>query len=440
MTLLQPVRGTHDLLFDDCLRHRLLTERLRDVATASGFGEIATPILEYAGLFQRTLGETSDVVSKEMYTLADRGGEQLTLRPEGTAGVARAFISENLKDKLPLKFWYAGPMFRYERPQKGRQRQFHQVGIEYLGVASPWADVEVLHLGWQFLHSLGLTGSIALRLNTLGDAESRARYRDTLVAYLAHHEHDLSPDSRARLARNPLRVLDSKAPEDQAIVATAPRLADALTPAAQAFFMTVQEGLAVLGVPCTLDDRLVRGLDYYCHTAFEFVSDGLGAQATVLAGGRYDGLIGQLGGPETAAVGWAAGLERLALLMAAPVPVARPVAVIALDDSLLGAALALAAEVRAVIQPDKMKPVEVQPVEVLLGGAPGKRLKKAHKAGARLALILGPDEVAAGTVTVRDMDAGTQVTVAREGLGAWLRAHESGSQGLLQSVNCLLYR
>jgi histidyl-tRNA synthetase len=410
MSTLQPIRGTHDLLFEEARRHRLIVNRLHTVAAACGFSEIATPIIEFADLFRRTLGETSDVVSKEMYVFPDRGGEMLTLRPEGTAGVARAFISQNLKDQLPLKFWYAGPMFRYERPQKGRQRQFHQVGVEYLGVASPWADVELLALGWQFLQGLELSGTITLRLNTLGDAESRVRYRETLVGYLSRYAADLSPDSQARLARNPLRVLDSKAPEDQAIVADAPRLAEALTPTAQAFFATVQEGLTRLSVPFVLDDRLVRGLDYYCHTAFEFVSDGLGAQATVLAGGRYDGLIGQLGGPETPAVGWAAGLERLALLMTQDVPVARPLAVIALDDGALGAATVLAALIRT----------PARRVETLLSGAPGKRLKKAHKAGARLALILGPDEVAAGTVTVKDMDGGTQTQMPQADLTAWL--------------------
>jgi histidyl-tRNA synthetase len=410
MSTLQPIRGTHDLLFEEARRHRLIVNRLHTVAAACGFTEIATPIIEFADLFRRTLGETSDVVSKEMYVFPDRGGEMLTLRPEGTAGVARAFISQNLKDQLPLKFWYAGPMFRYERPQKGRQRQFHQVGVEYLGVASPWADVELLALGWQFLRGLALSWTITLRLNTLGDAESRARYRETLVGYLSRYAADLSPDSQARLARNPLRVLDSKAPEDQAIVADAPRLAAALTPAAQAFFATVQEGLTRLSVPVVLDDRLVRGLDYYCHTAFEFVSDGLGAQATVLAGGRYDGLIGQLGGPETPAVGWAAGLERLALLMTQDVPLPRPLAVIALDDGALGAATVLAALIRT----------PARRVETLLSGAPGKRLKKAHKAGARLALILGPDEVAAGTVTVKDMDGGTQTQMPQADLTAWL--------------------
>ena len=320
-------------------------------------------------------------------------------------------------------------MFRYERPQKGRQRQFHQVGVEYLGIASPWADVEMLALGWQFLRSLDLTGNINLRLNTLGDAESRVRYRTTLVEYLTRHEQNLSPDSRARLERNPLRVLDSKAPEDQAIVADAPRLADALTPEAQAFFATVQDGLTRLGVPYTLDDRLVRGLDYYCHTAFEFVSDGLGAQATVLAGGRYDGLIGQLGGPETAAVGWAAGLERLSLLIAPPPAATRPITVIAMDDAVLGEAVRLAALLRteartgAVAGDRAGNRVGERVVDVPLGGAPGKRLKKAHKAGARLALILGPDEVAAGTVTVKDMDAGTQTLMPQGDLAVWLNAN-----------------
>lgn len=397
---LQPIRGTHDLLFDDCRQHRRIIDALNTHATRYGCTEIATPIFESTSLFSRTLGETSDVVSKEMYTFPDRNGDLMTLRPEGTAGIARAFVTHKLHDRTPLKVWYTGPMFRYERPQKGRQRQFHQAGVEFLGVADPWQDVEALALAWDFLQSLALNGTLTLKINSLGDSESRARYRTTLTAYLEQYRADLSSDSQIRLEKNPLRVLDSKAPEDQAIVANAPLLPDSLTDGARAFLEHVKQGLTALGIPFEHDPRLVRGLDYYTHTAFEVVSDGLGAQATVLAGGRYDGLVKQLGGPETPAIGWAAGLERLALLMAPPASLPRPVAVIVFEDRDIPHALHLAHTLRTAGH-----------TADILVGPPGKRLKQAHKRGARYVVLLGPDEIAAGQGVVKDLEDGTQQTL-----------------------------
>jgi histidyl-tRNA synthetase len=288
LSSLQPVRGTHDLLPDDSRRHRWVEETAFASARRYGFGEVSTPIFEFTEVFTRTLGETSDVVTKEMYTFADRSGESITLRPEGTAGVARAFISNGLSQSLPLKLFYRGPMFRHERPQKGRLRQFHQVGVELLGVESPLADVEVIALAWRVLSELGLAAKVRLEINTLGDAESRDAYRATLTAYLSQFRSSLSEDSRNRLDRNPLRVLDSKDEGDRRIVENAPLMTDSLSPAAHAFFEQVTCGLHKLCIPFMVNPRLVRGLDYYCHTAFEFTTTALGAQGTVLAGGRYD--------------------------------------------------------------------------------------------------------------------------------------------------------
>lgn len=396
MSSLQPVRGTHDLLPDDSRRHRYVEETAFAVAKRYGYGEIVTPIFEFTEVFSRTLGETSDVVTKEMYTFA-MGDESLTLRPEGTAGVARAFISGGLSQNLPLKLFYRGPMFRHERPQKGRQRQFHQVGVEFLGVDSPLADVEVVSMGWRMLAALGLGDKVQLEINTLGDSESRAAYRDALVAYLTPFLDKLSEDSRNRLHKNPLRVLDSKDEGDRAIVANAPLIHDCLTPAAKEFFGQVTAGLTALGIPFTVNPKLVRGLDYYCHTAFEFTTTALGAQGTVLAGGRYDGLIGQMGGPATPGIGWAAGVERLSMLVGDAAPAAeRPVAIIPMGDAV--AALVLADRLRAA----------GLGVEMGFSGNMKKRMARANKANARFAVILGEDEAARGAVTLRDLDSGAQ--------------------------------
>ena len=417
MAQLQPARGTHDFLPADAARHRHVEDVAFDVAQLYGFGEIMTPIFEFTEVFSRTLGETSDVVTKEMYTFTradvdEKGRDQsvsLTLRPEGTAGVARAFISNGLKQNLPVKLFYRGPMFRYERPQKGRYRQFHQIGIELIGVDTPQADIEVISTGAHILDRLELDSPVSLHLNSLGDAESRAVYRDALVSYLRSHQSTLSEDSLARLDRNPLRVLDSKDPADREIVAEAPLLRDYLNEKSRTFFSRVCDGLDAVGIAFVHDDRLVRGLDYYCHTAFEFVSGALGAQGTVMAGGRYDGLIAQMGGPQTSGVGWAAGIERLSMLARDVPTVKRAVAIIPMGDDTL--ALKTAERLR---RNDFV-------VDLGYSGNMGKRMTRANKQGARAVVILGEDEAARGAATVRDLDTGTQQEVALDGLSAYLR-------------------
>jgi len=401
LTALQPVRGTHDLLPEDCRRHRRVVETFREIVERYGFGEIATPIFEFTEVFRRTLGETSDVVTKEMYTFSDRGGDEITLRPEYTASVARAFISHGLKDRLPLKLYGHGPMFRYERPQKGRQRQFHQLDIEVLGAAEPLADIEVIAVGADLLAALGVADKVRLEINTLGDPESRAHYRERLVAYFATHRDRLSPDSRLRLTRNPLRILDSKDEGDRALITGAPSMAESLTPASAAFFARVREGLAALGIAHVVNPRLVRGLDYYTHTAFEFVTEALGAQGAVIAGGRYDGLIEAMGGPPTPGIGWAAGIERLVLLSGVTPPAKRPIAVVPVSPADEGVALVLTQRLRHA------------GFTVALGyrGNVSRRLKRANRLGAAAALVIGESERARAAVTLRDLDSGDQAEV-----------------------------
>ncbi|MCB2099580.1 MAG: histidine--tRNA ligase [Rhodobacterales bacterium] len=412
MAALSPVRGTKDLIFDDARRMRRVADTGRAVAALYGYDEIATPVFEFTNVFARTLGDTSDIVTKEMYTFEDKGGDSLTLRPEGTAGIARAFISNGLTQDLPLRVFYQGPMFRYERPQKGRMRQFHQIGVEVLGIAQPQADIEVIALGAQILAELGLGDRVQLEINTLGDTASRAAYRDTLVAYLSGHKDGLSEDSLARLDRNPMRILDSKDEGDKAVVAGAPVMSDSMNDESRAFFDTVLEGLTALDIPFVLNPKLVRGLDYYGHTAFEFTTTDLGAQGTVMAGGRYDGLIKQMGGPPTPGVGWAAGIERLSMMAGEGTPLPRPVAVIPVgaDNQALG--LRLAHDLRrAGIAAD-----------LAHSGNLGKRMKRANKVGARAAVIIGDDERARGVATLRDMDSGEQSDVPLDGLVETLKA------------------
>ena len=406
MASLQPVRGTRDILPDEARRFRHIAEGARAVCERYGFEEIATPIFEFSEVFRRTLGDTSDIVTKEMYSFTDKGGDDITLRPEGTAGVARMLISGGLVRNLPLKLFYQGPMFRYERPQKGRFRQFHQIGVELLGVAEPTADVEVIAMAAAVLDALGVAAHTTLELNTLGNAASRAAYRAALVEYLAAHQDALSEDSRGRLERNPLRILDSKDEGDRAIIAGAPDFADSLDAESAGFFAAVRDGLDALGIAYTLNSRLVRGLDYYCHTAFEFTTEALGAQGTVLAGGRYDGLVQQMGGPATPGVGWAAGIERLALLAEDGPPPPRPVAVVPVAAEVEREALRLAETLRRA----------GFVVELAYRGNLSRRLKRANRLGARAALILGPDELARGAATLRDLDSGKQEEVALEAL------------------------
>jgi histidyl-tRNA synthetase len=410
MAALKPVRGTHDLLPKEMRAHRRIMDNAREIAERYGFEEMATPIFESADVFRRTLGDTSDIVTKEMYTFTTKGGEEITLRPENTAGVARCFISEGLAQSVPLKFFYSGPMFRHERPQKGRQRQFHQIGIETIGVATPMADIEVIATGARILAELGLNDSTSLQLNTLGDLDSRAAYRAVLVEYFDKHTEALSTESQERLARNPLRILDSKNEGDQAIVADAPAFNDYLNDDSREFFERVQEGLSALKIPFQLNGRLVRGLDYYTHTAFEFTTTQLGAQDAVMAGGRYDGLIQAMGGPNTAGVGWAAGMERLAMLCGEAPAARRPIALVPLGGDAEASSLPLAEALRA----------SGLRVDVGYSGNLGRRLKRANRLNASVAVLIGDDELAKGIATVRDMDGGDQVEVPLAQLLEWL--------------------
>ncbi len=414
---LQPARGTRDIYGKDLSAFLFVENTARDFAKRYGFGEIQTPVFEATEVFARGVGETSDIVSKEMYTFTDRGGESFTLRPEGTAGVVRAFISEGMEQNQPVKLFYAGPMFRYERPQKGRYRQLHQVGVEVLGATAPQTDVEVLCLAWDFLSALGLRPFIRLELNTLGDAESRAAYREALVAYFEQFKDRLSEDSRTRLEKNPLRILDSKDEGDKKIVENAPAMIDFLNEDSRVFFDSVKAGLTEMGIPFVVNPRLVRGLDYYRHTVFEFITDSLGAQGTVLGGGRYDGLVEELGGPKTAGIGFGAGIDRLSLLLqetgkqpAEP----RPIAVIPVGDDTLLPIMKIAHDLRQ----------NGFIVDMAYSGNMGKRMKKANKVNACAAVIMGSDEYEKGIVTVRDLDTGDQNEIAAAELNAFMQKYQ----------------
>ena len=369
MTPVQPVRGTQSLLGEDADRLATVVAAFDKVRRLYGFKRVEVPTIEQTGVFARTIGETTDVVSKEMYSFEDRGGESITLRPEFTAGICRAYLSEGWQQYAPLKVATHGSAFRYERPQKGRFREFHQLDAEIIGAAEPQADVELLAFADQLLKELGIEGAI-LQLNTLGDPETRAAWRDALHEHFRGHRTALSEDSQARLDRNPLRILDSKAHQDWPVVDSAPVIDDFLTAEASEFFASVTEGLDAAGVAWERAPRLVRGLDYYRHTAFEFVTDRLGAQGTVVGGGRYDGLMETLGGPHTPAVGWAAGIERLAMMIDAPRPEMLDVAVVAENAAREADAFALATKLRA---------AHVA-AEVYASGSARKRYDRAMKA------------------------------------------------------------
>ena len=410
LSSLQPVRGSHDHLPEDARRYRAVVERARDAVALYGYREMATPIFEFSEVFRRTLGDTSDVVTKEMYSFEDRGGEQITLRPEATAAIARAFISGGLAQNLPLKFFTSGPMFRYERPQKGRLRQFHQIDIELLGIPEPEGDVEIIAAGARVLSALGVLDKTVLELNTLGDSESRTAYRTALVGYLEGFKDRLSKDSLARLTLNPLRILDSKDQGDRDIIADAPKYSDYLTPEARDFFARVRDGLEAIGIAYQLNPRLVRGLDYYCHTAFEFTTTALGAQGTVIGGGRYDGLIEIMGGPPTPGTGWAGGVERLAELAQLAFDPPRPVAIVPIGDEAGRKARGIAERLRDA----------GFTVELGFGGNLKKRMKQANKIAAAAALLIGEDELARNAATLRDLDSGEQSEVALDQLEAAL--------------------
>jgi histidyl-tRNA synthetase len=400
-TELQPARGTHDLIGEDQRRHQHVIDTARRIASLYGFDEWTTPIFEDTRVFSRTLGDTSDIVMKEMYSFQDRGGEAITLRPEATAGLCRALVSNGLTQSLPQKVFCTGPMFRYERPQKGRYRQFHQIDIELIGSAEPLADAEVIACGWDILKALGVAGDTILEINTLGDKESRQDYRGALVAYFSQHRGDLSADSLARLERNPLRILDSKDERDRRIVANAPTIAGFLTEPAAKFYARLLTHLDRFGVPFRENPRIVRGLDYYGHTAFEFITNKLGAQGTVMGGGRYDGLVEEMGGPSTPAVGWAAGIERLAMLLEAPPPAPVTIAVVPVGEAAEAAALGVLQSLRhAGIRGD-----------MAYRGNLRRRMERANRIGARAAVIIGEDDIANGVAQVKNLVTGEQEAV-----------------------------
>ncbi|WP_344705596.1 histidine--tRNA ligase [Sphingomonas swuensis] len=408
----QPIRGMQSLLGEEADRFAHVVATFDRVRRLFGFKRVELPVLEPTAVFARSLGETTDVVSKEMYSFEDRSGDSVTLRPEFTAGIARAFLTEGWQQFTPLKVATHGPAFRYERPQKGRFRQFHQLDAEILGAGEPQADVEVLCFADQLLRELGLGDTVVCKLNTLGDPATRSAWRDALHGHFAAHRADLSEDSRDRLDRNPVRILDSKAHQDWPIVDSAPVIDDYLTSEASDFFAAVTSGLDAAGVRWERAPRLVRGLDYYRHTAFEFVTDALGAQGTVLAGGRYDGLIEALGGPHTPAIGWAAGIERLSMMIDAPAVEAPLAVIVPMGTAAEQAGVRILAELRR----------SGITADMGLRGNMKKRMARAASSGAAHVIILGETEVESGTAQVKDLATGEQRAVAFDMLHAALSA------------------
>ena len=403
-SIIQAIRGTRDILPEEASYWQQVENLARTTFYRSAYREIRTPIFEQTDLFARGIGEATDVVGKEMYTFNDRGDRSVTLRPEGTAGVVRSYIEQGLHAQGGVqRLWYIGPMFRYERPQAGRQRQFHQIGVEVLGSADPRADAEVIALATDILQGLGVE-NLSLALNSVGDGDDRQRYRQALVDYLTPYAQELDADSQDRLHRNPLRILDSKDDRTQVIIQDAPSLGDYLSPESQTFFEGVQRSLTDLGIAYTLNPRLVRGLDYYTHTAFEMQSMDLGAQATVCGGGRYDGLVHQLGGADTPAVGWAIGIERLILLLQQRAAYTQP----ALDFYLVSRGKK--AEPQGLILAQKLRHQGFSVELDLSGSAFAKQFKRADRSGAKICLVLGEAEAEAGTVNLKWLATGQQET------------------------------
>ena len=402
--MIKGIKGVKDILPEDTPRWRLIEETARRWALAYGFREIRVPIFEVTALFARSIGASTDIVEKEMYTFQDRDGTSLTLRPEGTAGTVRAYIEHNrAANPLPQKYFYTGPMFRHERPQAGRLRQFHQFGVESFGTADPRADVEVIALLWRLLSDLKLP-ALTLEMNNLGYAADRDAYRPHLVTYLKQHEEQLCGNCRRRIDANPLRVLDCKVPECRAATDAAPRLADGLSDKARAHFGSVVAGLEAIGIPYSLNHRLVRGLDYYGLTTFEVTSTHLGAQNAVGAGGRYDGLVETLGGPMTPAVGFAVGLERMALMLPEDMSVSDAASVYIAGFGDRGSAAGFSAL-------EELRMAGVRAVTDFRSGSLKSHLRQADRLRSKFALIIGDDEVAKGFAILRDMDTKVQQEV-----------------------------
>lgn len=420
---LQAIRGMNDILPEETPLWRYFEGTVAGLLDGYGYRQIRMPIVEFTELFKRSIGEVTDIVEKEMYTFEDRNGDSLTLRPEGTASCVRAVLEHGITGGGQVqKLWYAGPMFRHERPQKGRYRQFHQIGVEVFNLAGPDIDAELIVLTWRLWGLLGIRDAVTLELNSLGTAEARARYREALVEYLSARVEALDEDSRRRLTSNPLRILDSKVPETQALLVDAPKLADYLDEESRLHFGGLRARLDAAGIPYVINPKLVRGLDYYGKTVFEWVTDKLGAQGTVCAGGRYDGLVEQMGGKPTPGVGFAMGIERLVLLLETlekvPAELARQVDVYfcAFGESAELAALTLAERLRD----------ELPGLRLLINAGAGSfksQLKKADKSGALYALVLGEDEVGQRVVGIKPLrENGEQQSIGWDALGEHLAA------------------
>jgi histidyl-tRNA synthetase len=408
----QPVRGTRDLLGDECRRYRYIIDQTRAILSQYNYEEIITPIFEFSGVFN-SVGETSDIVTKETYTFTDRSGQKLTLRPEGTASIMRAIVSNGLSQDIPIKLFYSGPMFRYERPQKGRYRQFNQIGIELVGVEEAFGDVEVILMAHHLLNELEILKKTTLVMNSLGDNVSRNAYRAILVEYLTKYVSELSDTSKIRLEKNPLRVLDSKDPGDRKILEEAPIYTDSLNEESRRFFDNVLNELNKLGIQYKINPRLVRGIDYYCHTIFEFIGDELGAQGAVIAGGRYDGLVKSCGGSDLAGTGWAAGVERMDLMITNEIIKLRPITFIPIGEEAESKILKLAQDLR----------YQGYVVDLSYSGSVNKRLKRSNKINAQLAIIVGADEIKAARATVRNLDSGNQEAVDFSKLSDYFAQH-----------------
>ncbi len=398
MEKLRTVRGVHDLLPEALDKHNLVINEGLKISNIYCYQQIETPIFEFVEVFTKPLGVTSDIVTKENYVFKDRSDDELMLRPEGTSGVIRAFLNAGLAQDIPKRYSYFGPMFRYERPQKGRLRQFKQFGIECIGIGSPMADVEVISVGWEFLKKLNILDKINLKINTLGDIESRSIYRKVLIEYLNDYKSELSNESIKRLSKNPLRILDSKDEVDKKIIVNAPSVLDHLNEVSKERFEKVCEGLDILNIKYQIDKNLVRGLDYYCHTAFEFITNNLGAQGTVLAGGRYDGLAKMLGGKDVAGVGWAAGVDRLALMIQGE-SINNP-------DLVL---MAISKKLEPFLLPIMQRLVEeCLKVEILCTGNMSKKFKRANKVNASYAIVLGEEELSKNIIKLKNLISGSE--------------------------------
>jgi len=416
---IQAIRGMNDFLPADTAIWQRVEDVLKSVLASYGYSEIRLPIVEQTPLFKRAIGEVTDVVEKEMYTFDDRNGESLTLRPEGTAGCVRAGIEHGLLYNQEQRLWYMGPMFRYERPQKGRYRQFHQIGVEVFGLQGPDIDAELIMLNARWWKALGIADHVRLELNSIGSLDARASYREALVAFLEQHKEALDEDCKRRMYSNPMRVLDSKNPDIQTLLNDAPQLGDFLDEESRAHFDGLRALLDDAGIAYTVNQRLVRGLDYYNRTVIEWVTDSLGSQGTVCGGGRYDGLVEQLGGRATPGVGFAMGMERLVLLVQAVNPEFEParnvdVYVIASGQGVQSAAMQLAEKLR-----DQLPDMKL--MTNFGGGNFKKQFARADKWGARVALVLGEDEQKAGQVVIKDLRNGEQQTLAQADAAAALR-------------------